>query len=106
MIHSSLTHAQRAQVAYLFADDAFGTDASAYEYETEGDKVTGRSRIAKDGEHRGKRKPHHVAVRVEVREVHSPFVTGQMQRDAQVTYQVIARSVVERIINQEVSHEK
>lgn len=42
--YSNLNEIQRARVAYLFADDFFGTDASAYLYEldTQGN-VTGRT---------------------------------------------------------------
>lgn len=42
--YSNLNEIQRACVAYLFADDFFGTDASAYLYEldTQGN-VTGRT---------------------------------------------------------------
>jgi hypothetical protein len=40
--HSALSEEQLSQVAYLFADDAFGTDASAYLYEVDrrGDVVS------------------------------------------------------------------
>lgn len=42
--YTNLNEIQRARVAYLFADDFFGTDASAYLYEldTQGN-VTGRT---------------------------------------------------------------
>lgn len=40
--HSALNTDQLAQVAYLFADEFFGTDAGAFDYLVEGGRVTGR----------------------------------------------------------------
>lgn len=39
---SSLNKKQLAQAAYLFADETFGTDASAFVYEVDGEEVKGR----------------------------------------------------------------
>ena len=43
--YSSLTQTQRARVAYLFADQAFGTDPAAYLYQVTGDEVQRRKPI-------------------------------------------------------------
>ena len=60
MNYLSLTHAQRARVEYLFADDVFGTDPTSYEYEVNArGEVTGRTRISRSGreETMSKRQP-------------------------------------------------
>lgn len=45
---SALDQGQLAQVAYLFADEIFGTDASAFEYELNGKgNLTGRRTAAR-----------------------------------------------------------
>jgi hypothetical protein len=42
--YSNLNESQRARIAYLFADDAFGTDVRAYLYEVDKQgNVTGRT---------------------------------------------------------------
>lgn len=43
--YSSLSKSQRAQVAYLFADAIFGTDASGFVYEVDGEEIRGRRAI-------------------------------------------------------------
>jgi len=98
MNYSTLTAAQLAQVAYLFADDAFGTDPNAYDYETKGNDVTGRACIARNGDGIHNRKPHKVSVNVAVRNVPDEFVTVEMSRNAAQAFQDIARNVVERMI--------
>lgn len=40
--YSSLSDSQRAQVAYLFADHIFGTDAGAFVYEVDSEEIKGR----------------------------------------------------------------
>lgn len=100
MIYSSLTPAQRDQVAFLFADEIFGTDPSAYEYELTGETVTGRVRLSALSGQRSVhvRKPHSVTVNVAVRDVPEALVTVEMRRDAQMSIQQIARNVVARLI--------
>lgn len=44
--YSNLNESQRARIAYLFADDVFGTDARAYLYELDKQgNVTGRTAV-------------------------------------------------------------
>lgn len=100
MIYSSLTPAQREQAAFLFADDIFGTDPNAYEYELTGEMVTGRIQLAAISSEllTHVRKPHAVAVNVAVREVPCQFVTVEMDRTATITIQEIARNIVAQLI--------
>jgi len=97
MNYQSLTSQQRAQVAYLFADDVFGADPSAYEYEVNGGMVAGRTAIS-DQRPAVRKKPHNIAAHVTVRETPEAYVTTQAQRETDLAIQSIARSVVERII--------
>jgi len=99
MNYSSLTPAQREHVAFLFADEIFGTDPNGYEYELIGEMVVGRVKtVISDQSSVHVRKPHAVAVNVAVREVPSAFVTVECQRDAEIAIKEIARSVVARLI--------
>jgi hypothetical protein len=100
MTYQSLTPAQRDQAAFLFADDIFGTDPNAYEYELTGAMVTGRiQRTAINSKLLAHaRKPHAVAVNVAVRDIPGQFVTVEMDRTATTTIQEIARNVVARLV--------
>lgn len=89
---------------YLFVDEHFGTDPHAYDYELEGDEVIGRSRIARNGDEISNvhaRKPHTVKLNVAVKEVPEQFVTVEMNRNATLAIQAIARRMVERIAIQQ-----
>lgn len=44
--YSALTDEQRKRVAYLFADEHFGTDASAFAYEWDGRDIRGRHQVS------------------------------------------------------------
>ena len=98
MNYQSLTTAQRDQVAYLFADDVFGEDPSAYEYEVNGGMVAGRSRIAENSGAVHAKKARNIAACITVRETPEAYVTKQSQRETAYAIQSIARSVVERLI--------
>jgi hypothetical protein len=96
--YASLTPAQQAQAAYLFADELMGSDPTLYEYELIGETVVGRAAISDQRSAVNARKPHIVAVNVAVREVPDAFITVEMMRRSDVTFQSLARRVVERII--------
>jgi hypothetical protein len=97
MNYSTLTPAQQAQAAYLFADDVFGTDPNAYDYEVNGKDIIGRSCIAHNSDRIHARKPHSVSVNVAVRQVPDEFITSEMSRNAEQAINDFARSAVERI---------
>jgi hypothetical protein len=96
MNYTSLTDAQRKQVAFLFCDEIFHTDPSEYEYELTGETVTGRSRIAqKDGAeaiHAKKARKVQVSITVNV------IATEDGQRAAAMTIKELARAIVARMI--------
>jgi len=98
MIFSSLTPTQQDQAAYLFADEIFGTDASAFDYEVQDNNVIGRTKLNANSQQLSVRKPHTVLVNVSVREVPAEFVTIEMDRQSAYAIQSIARSVVARLI--------
>jgi len=97
-IYSSLDAAQQAQAAYLFADDVFGTDANAYEYELEAGKVIGRARLTVTSLSLNVRKPRTISVNVCTREVPAEMVTVEMDRNADYAIQSIARNIAARLI--------
>jgi len=100
--YSALTASQRARAAYLFADETFGTDPRAYEYEVNGGEVVGR---VKQTDVSGQpsavhvRKPHTVMVNVTVKEVPETYITLEMNRNAQQAIKDIARHLVEQMIH-------
>ncbi len=102
MNYSSLTPAQHEQVAFLFADDLFGTDPAAYEYELLGDTVIARARLDRSPLCANVRKPRTVRVNVCVREVPDAFLTVEADREIKYAIREIARSVVKRLIYQPV----
>lgn len=97
MNYSTLTPAQLAQCEYLFADDAFGTDPYAYDYEVKGNRVMGRKIQKAEDRRMNVKKPHTVSVNVAVREVPNEFVTVEMKRNAAQAIKDLARNAVERI---------
>ena len=86
--YSTLKHAQRKQADYLFADQAFGTDASAYLYELDkSGGITGRKSLA-NVEGRRSRKVTQTEIRIR------PLVNvsaAQMRMDA------LAASIAETV---------
>ena len=99
-LFTSLDAAQQAQAAYLFADDVFGTDVNAYEYELEAGKVIGRARLAANSSplNAHVRKPRTISVNVCTREVPAEMVTVEMDRNANYAIQSIARNIAARLI--------
>ena len=104
MNYQSLTPLQREHVAFLFADEIFGTDPNGYEYELMGEMVIGRAKISRSARNDNVhvRKAHAVAVNVAVREVPSAFVRVECQRDAEIAIKEIARNIIARLISQPV----
>ena len=97
-LFNSLDAAQQAQAAYLFADDVFGTDANAYEYELEAGKVIGHSQLTANSLSLNVRKPRTISINVCTREVPAEMVTVEMDRNANYAIQSIARNIVARLI--------
>ena len=91
--YSTLKPAQRKQAAYLFADEAFGTDASAYLYELDKSGViTGRKSLA-NVEGRRSRKVTQTEIRIR------PLVNvsaGQV-RAAQMHMDALSASIAETV---------
>lgn len=92
--YSSLTPAQRQQVAELFLDDVFGNDPTAFEYLIQDGNVTGRAKVTTPISAARARKARNIRATVTVREAPG---TADDQRAARYVIQSIARSVVERI---------
>jgi hypothetical protein len=93
---SELTDDQRAQVAYLFADQIFGTDVNAFAYElNEKGEVKGRSRIAQSGCAEVKRSRQNSPVIVHmIEEVH---ITEDMINRVNMSMDALAASIAQRI---------
>lgn len=90
MNYTSLTDAQREQVAFLFCDGFFDTDPHVYEYELTGETVTGRRQAEKaEGRTHAKK----------ARQVGVMFSTRYIASDkALVTYRELARQIVARMV--------
>lgn len=101
--YSSLSETQRADVAHLFADHIFGTDAGAFVYEVEDGKVCGRvlDPTAKNSDARSARARQIPMVKVTMlQEVH---ITNELIHSARMNMDALAASVANRIhLNQEV----
>jgi hypothetical protein len=105
--YSSLNDKQLAQVAYLFADQFFGTDTSAFVYEVnEKGEIKGRTLATKDEGQRteqAKMKPRfNVTAIAEVNPTKEMISTAYMNMDA------LAASVAQKLYQQqfeEVHHE-
>ena len=99
-IYSSLDAAQQAQAAYLFADDVFGSDVAAFDYEISDGKIIGRARLAANSSplNAHVRKPRTISVNVCTREVPAEMVTVEMDRNANYAIQSIARNIAARLI--------
>lgn len=94
-IYASLSAAQQAQAAWLFADELMGTNQHEYEYELMGETVIGRVRIDGNSDGVHARKPHAIAVNIAVRDA---IVTVEMKRDAEFTIKELARKISARLI--------
>ncbi|MBI5950181.1 MAG: hypothetical protein HY865_00875 [Chloroflexi bacterium] len=92
--YSALTAEQRAQVAYLFADEAFGTDASAYLYEV--DKGGAVTRRKPDTE---KQSPLSTArtTSINVKAVRDEHVTAAQVETATMHMDALAAFIAEKI---------
>lgn len=93
MNYSSLTPNQREQVAYLFADEFFGTDAGAYLYEVKDGVVTGRTRTGTPA-HRAKQ-----SAPVMVKMIEEVHVTNEMLMSAHMAMDALAASAAGRMFN-------
>jgi hypothetical protein len=95
--HSDLTERQLAQVAYLFADQHFGTDAAAFTYElaTNGD-VKGRSRIVEMDCAAGKQRARQNSL-VQVHMIEEVNITDELIRHASMSMDALAASIAQRI---------
>ena len=104
MNYSSLNTMQREQVAFLFCDEIFGTNPNEYEYELNGETVVGRCKLTAISSEllAHVRKAHAVAVNVVVRDTPSRYVTLEMSRTAQITIEEIARSILARLVTNQV----
>jgi hypothetical protein len=103
--YSQLNQSQLDQVAYLFADKQFGTDAVAFVYElTEAGQITGRTPIHIDRSP-GRAKQNAPVKVIAVREVHvteEQIKQAQMYMDALAAF--VAREMYQPInVEQEIS---
>lgn len=95
--HSDLNERQLAQVAYLFADQAFGTDVCAFVYELDknGDVKT-RSRIVGNGDAAGKRRaPKGTPITIHM--IEEVNITEELIRHASMSMDALAASIAGRI---------
>jgi len=90
--YTALTTDQQARVAYLFADEIFGTDAHAYRYEVDasGD-ITGRTPLTTPPAARAQQS---APVMVHTQEAH---VTDLMISHARMNMDALAASIAESI---------
>jgi hypothetical protein len=94
---SQLTDDQRAQVAYLFADSIFGTDASAFAYElNDQGEVKGRSRIATNGDAANQPRARKTNI-VQIHMIEEVNITDELIRHASMSMDALAASVAQRI---------
>jgi hypothetical protein len=105
--YSSLNEKQLAQVAYLFADQFFGSDASAFVYEVDGKgEVKGRALATKDEGQRTERTKAHSPINVNaIAEVN---VTEEMINTANMHMDALAAAVAQKLYQsqfEEVHHE-
>jgi len=98
IVYSTLTAAQREQVQYLFADEHFGTDPNAFEYQLRGESVIGRGSLTANRSTLKARKPHTVRLNVLTQEVPDQYITVEMIRNSQQAITDIAREIAGRMI--------
>jgi hypothetical protein len=89
---SSLTDKQLVQVAYLFADSFFGTDASAFVYEVDGGEVIGRWTM--DG---GRCTETHIHPKVNVTVSQEVNVTEEMRKQVNMNMDALSALVAQNI---------
>jgi hypothetical protein len=93
---SDLNERQLAQVAYLFADSIFGTDAAAFNYElTTNGAVKGRSRIVVLNCAAGKRSRQNSPVQVHM--IEEVNITDELIRHASMSMDALAASIAQNI---------
>jgi hypothetical protein len=97
--HSDLTERQLAQVAYLFADQHFGTDATAFTYELDknGD-VKSRSRIVENNSAAdpSKRRARQGAA-ITVHMIEEVNITDELIRHASMSMDALAASIAQSL---------
>lgn len=92
---SDLNERQLAQVAYLFADSIFGTDAAAFTYELDknGD-VKFRSRIVGNGDAEEKKRSRQNSP-VQVHMIEEVNITDELIRHARMSMDALAASIAQ-----------
>lgn len=106
--YTSLNSHQLAQVAYLFADEHFGTDANAYLYEVnkDGDVKSRVPQKTKGNTQRRRAKPNSP---VKVHIIKEAHLTNEIIHNARMHLEAFAQSAAEHISQletQEVNHEQ
>ncbi len=96
LAHSQLNDAQLAQVAYLFADAHFGSDARAFVYEVNGHgDIKGRHAAEGQSPARSGRSKRRPPVNIQItQEAH---VTESMIFNAQMSMDALAASIAEKL---------
>lgn len=94
--YSALTDEQRARVAYLFADNHFGTDPRGYEYQVKGGDIR-RSPLANENPSTARIKSMRVMA---VRDEH---LTAAQMDDATNAMESMAYTIAQRIQLEEVT---
>lgn len=92
--YANLTAAQKEQVAYLFCDSFFGTDATCFEYELEGDQVARRRALTAS-------KPglQKIIKSVNVTSMQEPHASDDQIASASLVFDFLAQQVAEQIFN-------
>jgi hypothetical protein len=96
---SDLTERQLTQVAYLFADQHFGTDAAAFTYELDknGD-VKSRSRIVENNSAADPGKPRaRKGASITIHMIEEVNITDELIRHASMSTDALAASIAQRI---------
>lgn len=96
--YTSLSDSQRAQVAYLFADHIFGTDAGAFTYEVKDGNVYGRAldRTATNGDRRSKQRARQIPT-LKVTMLKEVHITDELIHQARTNMDALAASVANQI---------
>lgn len=101
--YSSLTEEQRARVAYLFADALFGTDASAFVYEWDGQDIKGRYQANIKCQVKRVRKVGPASVKVTM--VQEVNITDALIQSANMNMDALAALIARQIYQSQIQEE-
>jgi hypothetical protein len=98
LTYSSLSESQRAQVAYLFADAIFGTDAGAFTYEVKDGNVHGRmmDRTATNGDARSTNRARRISP-AKVTMLQEVNITDELKFTARTNMDALAASIASKL---------